>query len=108
MFLSIGKTLSELESCQELLDNKSLIKGLTESWLNNYTGRIRGMNGYNSFEKHGTGTCGGVAFFIWEDLTFSKRRNRLAHYDEDFESVYIFTWQGSIAFQQRYHLRSNL
>ena len=72
----------------QLLDHEFTIIGLTETWLNDYSCEIYGINGYKSVEKHRSGIGGGVALFIRDNLTFSKR-NDLAHFDEDIESVYI-------------------
>ena len=82
------KNLSELESYLEVLDHEFSKIGLTETWLNDASCEIYGMNGYNTVERHRTKTGGGVALFIRDDLNFSKR-NDLAQFDEDIESVYI-------------------
>ena len=85
---SIRKNLSELESYLEVLDHEFSIIGLTETWLNDSSCEIYGINGYNTVERHRTRTGGGVALFIRDNFNFSKR-NDLAHFDEDIESVYI-------------------
>ena len=83
---SIRKSLSESESYLKVLDHEFSIIGLTETWLNDSSCEIYGMNGYNTVERHRSRTGGGVALFIRDDLNFSKR-NYLAHFD--IESVYI-------------------
>ena len=85
---SIKKNLSEFETYLQLLDHEFTVIGLTETWLNDSSCEIYGINGYKSVEKHRSGMGGGVALFMRDNLTFTER-NDLAHFDEDIESVYI-------------------
>ena len=85
---SIKKNLSEFETYLQLLDHEFTVIGLTETWLNDSSCEICGINGYKSVEKHRSGMGGAVALFIRDNLTFTER-NYLAHFDEDIESVYI-------------------
>ena len=68
-----------METFIESLDNGMSIIGLTETWFNDSTRVIYGITGYNRVEKHRIRIDGGVALFIRDDLTFSKK-NDLAHF----------------------------
>ena len=85
---NISKNLSSFENYLETIQYNFTMIGLTETWLNDKTYDLYGLQGYNFVEQHRSSLGGGVALCVMKHLNYIERPD-LAPYDNDIESVFI-------------------
>ena len=86
---SIRANLVEFENYLQLLHIEFWIIGVTETWLNESSRGLYGMNNYEFVENHRTDeTGGGVGLFVRDNISFLKRSD-LEIFNEYNESIFI-------------------
>ena len=86
---SVRANLVEFESYVQLLHTEFQIIEVTETWLNEASCGLYGMNNYEFIENHRTGkTGGGVEMFVRDSISFLKRSD-LEIFNEYIESIFI-------------------
>ena len=86
---SIRTNLVEFENYLQLLHIEFRIIGVTDTWLNESSRWLYGMNNYEFIENHRTDkTGGGVGLFVRDNISFLKRPD-LEIFNEYNESIFI-------------------
>ena len=89
---SLKANLSSFEICLENTGLRFSIIGVSETWLNDVTGNLYNIPGYNLIETHRSGrTGGGVGIYVRHDISFEKGNDlALKAFDQTaYESVFI-------------------